>query len=110
MLRFVKAIFILPIAALLVLFAVANRQPVTLLLDPLGGELGGWKITVPLFAFFFITLAVGIVIGSITSWLAQGRHRRAERQLKRECGRLESENARLKAEKAPATGVLALRG
>lgn len=110
MLRFLKLLILLPIAAVLLLFAVANRQPITLFLDPFGSSAEVLRISVPLFVFFFVTLAIGVVIGSVTSWFAQGRHRKAERHFKRECTRLESENARLKADKPPGPGALAIRG
>jgi uncharacterized membrane-anchored protein YhcB (DUF1043 family) len=61
----------------------------------------------PLFVFFFATLAVGIVIGYIAAWLSQGSHRKAERQLRRENARLASERDRLKAE-APTTALASL--
>jgi uncharacterized integral membrane protein len=109
LLRFLKLLFLLPVAILLLLFAVANRQPVTLVLDPFGAGADALRVSVPLFVFFFVTLAIGVIIGSITSWFAQGRHRKAERHFKRECTRLESENARLKGEKPPAGSALAIR-
>lgn len=102
MLRLIKLLFLLPVAIALVLFGVANRQIVTLVLDPVSPQAEAFKISVPLFAFFFATLALGIVAGSVTTWFAQGRHRRAERQFRRDRDRLQGECNRLKAE-APAT-------
>lgn len=104
MLRLIKFLFLLPIAIVLVLFGVANRQIVTLILDPISPAAEALKISVPLFLFFFATLATGIVIGSLATWLAQGRHRRLERQFRRERDRLQDENARLKAESSAAGG------
>lgn len=102
MLRFLKFLLILPLAIVLVLFGVANRQMVTLVIDPLAPAAEALKVSVPLFLFFFGTLAVGAVIGSMTTWLAQGRHRKAERQFRRERDRLQDECSRLKAQAAPA--------
>lgn len=108
MLRFVKFLLLLPPALALVLFGVANRQLVTLVLDPISPASQAMTVTVPLFALFFGTLAVGIVVGWVGAWLSQGRHRRAERQLRRERDRLESENARLRNE-APGPALLSSR-
>jgi len=102
--RFLKWLILAPVAIALVMFGVANRQLVTLVLDPISPASTALKITVPLFAFFFGTLAVGAIIGSATTWLAQGRHRRSERQLKRECDKLSGECERLKAQ-LPATSA-----
>lgn len=102
--RFLKFLFLLPIAVLLVLFGVANRQIVTLVIDPISPATEALRISLPLFVFFFVTLAVGVVLGSVTTWLAQGRHRRAERQLRRESTRLKDDVAALKNQ-LPATDI-----
>lgn len=106
MLRLVKFLFLLPVAIVLVLFGVANRQVVTLILDPISAPAEALKISMPLFVFFFVTLAVGAVVGATTSWLAQGRHRKAERQLRRECARLNEESARLRGQLPAADAVM----
>jgi uncharacterized integral membrane protein len=109
MIGFLKFLLLAPIALLLVLFGVANRQDVTLLLDPFARGGDALAITLPLFVFFFAVLAVGIVIGYVASWFAQGKHRKAERQLKRECDRLSGECDRLKAELPATTTALLSR-
>jgi len=105
-LRLLKFLLVLPLAIVLVLFGVANRQIVTLVVDPLSPAAEAFKVSVPLFVFFFGTLAVGAVIGSMTTWFAQGRHRKAERQFRRERDRLQDECARLKAQSTPAAPLL----
>ena len=47
---------------------------------------------------------VGVVIGGVAAWLAQGKHRRERRRYRREATTLRSETERLKARK-PGTGV-----
>ena len=107
MMGFLRFLLLAPIAIILVLFGVANRQSITLLLDPFARAGEGFSITLPLFMFFFAVLGAGIVIGYIASWFAQGRHRKAERQLKRECDRLTGECDRLKSQ-LPATATALL--
>ena len=104
MLGFLKFLILAPVAVVLVMLGVANRQLVTLALDPFTQGAGAFSITLPLFVFFFATLGVGIVIGYIACWFAQGRHRKAERQLKRDCDRLSGECDHLKSS-LPATSV-----
>ncbi|WP_284179374.1 LapA family protein [Rhabdaerophilum sp. SD176] len=106
MLRLLKFLLLLPVAILLVLFGVANRQIVSLVIDPLSPPAEALRVSVPLFLFFFGTLAVGAVIGSMVTWLAQGRHRKAERQFRRERDRLQDECTRLKAQSGQATNLL----
>jgi uncharacterized integral membrane protein len=107
MLKFLKFLILAPIAIALVMFGVANRQNVTLLLDPFARGSDVPSITLPLFMFFFAVLAVGVVIGYVSSWFAAGKHRKAERQLKRECDRLSGECDRLKTQ-LPATATALL--
>lgn len=98
MIRFLKALVLLPIAILVVLLAVANRGPVTLSLDPFSQEAPEFAAQVPLFLVIFGAVAVGVLIGGIATWLAQGKHRRARRQYKREVSRLRDEAERLRSQ------------
>jgi uncharacterized integral membrane protein len=104
-LRYLKLLFLLPLAAVIVLMAVSNRQPVTLSLDPLGRGLIDLKLTVPLFAALFAAMMVGVLIGGTASWLLQARHRRMERAYRREADKLKAEKERLQAAVAPAESV-----
>lgn len=109
MLKLLKFLFVAPIAVALVMFGVANRQSVTLLLDPFARAGEGPSISVPLFLFFFGVLACGILIGYVAAWFAEGKHRKAERKLKRECDRLTGECDRLKAQLPATTTALLSR-
>jgi uncharacterized integral membrane protein len=96
MLRYLRLLVLIPVGAAIVGLALLNRAAVKLTYWPeqFGGELA---FTVPLFAALIAALMVGVVIGSLATWLAQGSHRRAERQYRREAERLKTEAERLKA-------------
>ena len=100
MIGFLKALLLFPLAILVVLLAVANRGPVTLSLDPFSREAPEIAVTVPLFAVIFAAVMLGVVIGGMGAWLAQGKHRRAERRYKREARRLRVDTGRA----PPASG------
>lgn len=68
-----------PIALLLVMLAVANRDLVTLSLDPLGGD-----VAVPLYIVIFVTFLVGLVCGGILTWASGVRRRARKRKAERE--------------------------
>ena len=104
MVNFLKALILFPIAILVVLLAVANRGPVTLSLDPFSREVPEIAFTVPLFALIFAAVMLGVIIGGVAAWLAQSKHRRAERHYKREARRLRTDTARTR----PASGSTAL--
>ncbi len=102
-------IVMVPVGLLLLLLALANRKPVILSFDPFGGD--SLAISVPLFVLIFLALIAGVLIGGITLWFGQGRHRRSARMLKRETDRLRREADTLKANVSEQTGVpMALLG
>jgi uncharacterized integral membrane protein len=102
--RIVAAIILVPIAVIIIAFAVANRQHVTVLLDPFNPERPAASFTVPLFMLVIAILISGVVIGGSATWLSHGRWRRAARRFEREVHELRSE---LGASRRPAGGAAA---
>ena len=99
---FLKAIFALPVAILVLLLAVANRAPVLLSFDPFTQEAPQFSVTLPLWVILFGAVTLGVVFGGAMSWFAQAKHRRAERRFKREARRLRTETDRLREHAGPA--------
>jgi uncharacterized integral membrane protein len=100
MIRFLKALILLPIAVAVILLAVANRAPVQLSLDPFSQDAPEFAVQVPLYALVFAAVAVGIVIGGVAAWLAQAKHRRARRHYRREAQHLKGETERMRGQAA----------
>ncbi|MBA4333639.1 MAG: DUF1049 domain-containing protein [Methylobacterium sp.] len=94
---FLKALVLVPIALVVVLFAVANRAPVRVSFDPISRDVPVLAFDVPLFAVVLAALAVGVLIGGFASWLTQGKHRKAARRNRREAEALRSETQMLRA-------------
>ena len=94
--RIAAALVLVPLAVVIVAFAVANRQIVTVSLDPLGSEHPAASLTLPLFALVIVLLIAGVVIGGIAAWLRQGTWRRTARRLEREAGELRGQIDQLK--------------
>jgi uncharacterized integral membrane protein len=90
--RFVGWFVLVPLCAVLVLFTLANRQPVSVRFDPFSPS-GTWlpEFSVPMYLVIFGALIVGILLGGIAVWFTQGRQRKEKRHWKREAGRLERE-------------------
>ena len=78
--RFVLIVVIVPLAIVLIALAVANRSLVGFTLDPFNPGNPALTVTLPLFVFLFLTLALGVLIGSLATWWRQGRYRRIARQ------------------------------
>ena len=85
--RFLKFLVLAPVAALLLAFAFANRERVTIYFDPIGGH-GLDPVQAPEYVALFLALGLGIVAGAAASWSGQRRHRRAAHRAEAEAARL----------------------
>lgn len=98
--RFLLLLVLVPLAAVIVFFSVANREMVTVSLDPFHGDAPTLAFAAPLFVLLFGALILGLIIGGVAAWTRQGRWRRAARKAEHEAERLRAEAARARA---PAT-------
>src|SRR2546421_5594343 len=90
------ALIVIPLALLIVLFAVANRAPVTVSLDPFGGAPPMLSVSLPLFLLLLIVLILGVIVGGIAAWTRQSRWRRRSRRLAAELKASRAENESLR--------------
>ncbi len=86
--RIVAAIVLIPVAVVLIALSVANREAAPLTIDPFHPGNPALTYTAPLFLWLFGALLLGVVIGSIATWLAQGKHRRRARAHRQEAAQL----------------------
>lgn len=96
--NFLKALIVVPLTVAIVLFAVANRQIVTVHLDPFETGLMPFPtVTLPLYLLLFAAGLIGVIAGGSATWFAQGKHRRAARHHAREVKSHRAELDRMKA-------------
>lgn len=88
---------VLGVAALGIVFAVANRQLVAIHFDPFAKTSEQIALELPLFLALIVALAVGVLLGGFFTWFSQGRHRRALRVARGEMARLRSDVERMKS-------------
>ncbi|MGE3147438.1 MAG: lipopolysaccharide assembly protein LapA domain-containing protein [Pseudorhodoplanes sp.] len=82
MLRKLAAVFILlPLGVILVMFAVANREVVTVSFDPFSSADPAFSLRAPLFALILAVMIAGVIVGGVAAWLGQGKWRRTTRKL-----------------------------
>ena len=81
--HWLRAIVLIPVAILLIGFALANRPPVTLNLDPFGLGNIPTIVDIPLFLPIYVGIMMGILVGGTVMWITQGRHRKAVRMHRR---------------------------
>ena len=79
--KIVTAVIVIPLAVIIVAFAVANRQTVTVSFDPLSSTSPAYAATMPLFVLIFVLVILGVIIGGVAAWFRQGKWRRLARRL-----------------------------
>ena len=101
--KIVTVLILIPVAVAFIVFAVANREIVTVSLDPFGALEPTYSVRMPLFVLIFAFLIAGVLLGGFAAWLRQGRHRRASRVLRSDLAGLRREietlNHRLETER-----------
>jgi uncharacterized integral membrane protein len=83
-------------ALLLILFAVSNRETVSVGLWPLPA-----LVELPLYLVVLGTLIIGFFVGELVAWISAGRWRREARRSRERIAALQSE---LEAERAQHAG------
>jgi uncharacterized integral membrane protein len=99
--KIVATLILLPFAIVMIAFAVANRQIVTVSLDPFGGNTPAAALTLPLFALVILLLVIGVLIGGLAAWVRQGKWRSAARRWERQAQALRK---KLEAHEGAASG------
>ena len=90
--KIVTAMILVPLAVVIVAFAVANRQTVTVSFDPFSAASPAYA-TKPVWLFvpIFVALIVGVLIGGFAAWIRQSKWRRSARKLDAEVRALHGE-------------------
>src|ERR1700687_4705399 len=85
--KIVTALVLILVALALIAFAIANRQVVTVSLDPFDQANPALAFSQPTYLFIFGLLIGGVMLGGSAAWLRQAgwrtRARRAEAQVSR---------------------------
>ncbi len=79
--KIVTAVIVVPLAVIIIAFAVANRQTVTVSFDPLSSATPAYSATMPLFVLIFALVILGVIVGGVAAWFRQGKWRRLARRL-----------------------------
>ena len=96
--RLAKLLIVAPVAAVILTFAFANREWVTIYFDPIGGH-GLEPVQVRQYVVMLVAAGLGVVAGSAATWIGQGWRRRAQREAEAEAARLRHE---LQTQRFPA--------
>jgi uncharacterized integral membrane protein len=94
--KLVTLLILVPIAVLLVAFAVANRSAVPVSFDPFNDARPAFTLGVPLFTLPLAGVIAGVIIGGAAAWIRQGKWRRAARLAQMRARNLSAELDELK--------------
>ncbi|MGO9135450.1 MAG: LapA family protein [Methylovirgula sp.] len=88
LLQWLGLLILVILAMIGVAFSVANRQIVSIHLDPFTAKpTEQISVELPLFLALIVSLALGVLIGGFFTWFGQGKHRRALRAARGELAR-----------------------
>ncbi|GGB47251.1 hypothetical protein GCM10011316_19190 [Roseibium aquae] len=94
---FVKKLILFAVAVVLVPLSVANRQTVSIALNPFDPQDPRLTIPdVPLFWVIFASLGLGIVLGGMGAWAKQGKWRKEARAKRQEADKWHREADQLR--------------
>ncbi len=79
--KVLTTLIVVPLAVLIVAFAVANRHTVTVSFDPFSSTDPAYAAKLPLFVLIFALVILGLIVGGIATWLRQASWRRTARAL-----------------------------
>jgi uncharacterized integral membrane protein len=95
--KFLTAVVLVPLAIVIAMFAVANREMVTVTFDPFSSANPAFTLKMPLFVLVFVLVGIGVLVGGFAAWLKQHkwrmRARRAEAEARDLRARLDAEYA-----------------
>ena len=94
--KVVKAFVLIPLALILIAFAVANRQTVTVSFDPFDKADPAFSLALPLYVVILALVIAGVIIGGVAAWMRQGKWRGRARLAEGQARELRTENDRLK--------------
>jgi len=99
--RFIGWFILIPISLILIIFALANRQIISLNFDPtssLNPIIS--NIEMPLFFVIYSMLFIGVILGGTAVWFTQSQYRKNSRRLTKMTKTMQAELDVLKKSKA----------
>ncbi|WP_025897324.1 LapA family protein [Sneathiella glossodoripedis] len=93
--KLISWIFIAALALVVIILSVGNKAPVVFSLYPLPFEM-----ELPLYILILAGAFIGVLLGSVRTWIADGKARSENRAHKQEVLRLKAELAKLEAQQS----------
>jgi uncharacterized integral membrane protein len=91
-----RILVFVPLALIILFFAMANRSPVHVSLDPFVTDASGPAFDAPLYIVELIALALGVIAGGFATWISHLPVRRAARVAHSEAKKTRAEIEKLR--------------
>ena len=104
--RFLWVLVCVAVAAVVMPIGIANRQTITLNLDPFGRAATPLAVDLPLSLLMFLLFMLGLLLGGLATWFGQGKWRRTARHKSREAYQWKAEADRLTRDQVEAGGAV----
>jgi hypothetical protein len=82
--KLVTFVVLIPLAVIIVMFAVANRGTIAVSFDPFDPAQPAVALRLPMFVLVFILVGLGVLVGGVAAWLRQHRWRARARRAEAE--------------------------
>jgi uncharacterized integral membrane protein len=102
--KFFTGVVLIPLGLIFIVFAVANRHPVTVSFDPFNSTDPSVAVTLPLFVVIIAVAILGVVAGGAATWFRQRHWRRAARQHEADARQMRAQLADLRAAATTSRG------
>jgi hypothetical protein len=86
--KLLSALILVPLGIIIVMFAVANREIISVSFDPFDTVNPAFALKVPLFGLIFALVGLGVLVGGAASWLKQHKWRTRARRAEAEAREL----------------------
>ena len=87
---------VVPLALIILMFALANRESVTVSFDPFDTVDPAFSLALPLYVLILALVIAGVILGGAAAWMRQGRWRGRARLAEGQAHELRLENEQLK--------------
>ena len=91
-----RILIFVPLALIILFFAMANRGPVHVSLDPFVTDGSGPSFDAPLYIVVLIAMALGVIAGGFSTWISHMPVRRAARVARKEATKTRAEIEKLR--------------
>jgi uncharacterized integral membrane protein len=100
--KFITAAIVIPLVVVIIAFAIANRQIVTISFDPFDATQPAFALTAPLFILIFVLVGLGVLIGGVAAWFKQHKWRARARRAEAEARELRTRLDATQPKRLPA--------